>query len=133
MVYESISGLVCINFQKRCLFFQASLLVFINIRMAPIKAKKNWNWEDIRYIDPHTEVTCSGGLDGKPEHKPTHMVMGNNDVVLVCPICNTIYGNEERMNSLSVQNQMAEAERRKQIKNNKSLLKVDPSQRINKK
>jgi len=101
--------------------------VFINIHMA------NWNWKDIRYIDPETEVICSGGLDGKPEHNPTHMVMGINDVVLVCPICDTIYGNEERMKGTGVQNQMAEAERRKEIHNNNSLLKIDPSQRINKK
>ena len=92
--------------------------------------KKNWSWKDIRYIDPYTEVTCSGGLDGKPEHEPTHMVMGINDVVLVCPICNTIYGNEERMNGTGVQAQMVEAERRKEMNNNKSLLKIDPSQRI---
>ena len=59
--------------------------------------------------------------------------MGINDVVLVCPICDAIYGNEERMNSVTVQNQMAEAERRKEMNKNKSLLKVDPSQRINKK
>ena len=133
MVYESISGLVCINFQKRCLFIQASLLVFINIHMARFQKDKNWNWKDIRYIDPDTEVTCSGGFNGKPEHKPTHMVMGINDVVLVCPICDAIYANEERMNSVGVQSQLAEAERRKELNNNKSLLKVDPSQRINKK
>ena len=101
--------------------------------MARIQKDKNWNWKDIRYIDPYTEVTCSGGLDGKPKHDPTHMVMGINDVVLVCPICNAIYANEARMNSVGVQSQMAEAERRKQMNNNKSLLKVDPSQRINKK
>ena len=101
--------------------------------MARIQKDKNWNWKDIRYIDPDTEVTCSGGLDGKPKHDPTHMVMGINDVVLVCPICDAIYGNEERMNSVGVQAQMAEAERRKQLNNNTSLLKVDPSQRINKK
>ena len=101
--------------------------------MARIQKDKNWNWKDIRYIDPDTEVTCSGGLDGKTKHDPTHMVMGINDVVLVCPICNAIYANEARMNSVGVQSQMAEAERRKQMTNNKSLLKVDPSQRINKK
>ena len=61
------------------------------------------------------------------------MVMGINDVVLVCPICDAIYANEERMNSVGVQSQLAEAERRKELNNNKSLLKVDPSQRINKK
>jgi len=108
--------------------------VFINIDMTYIQdKKKNWNWKDIRYIDPDTEITCSGGLDGKPEHKPTHMVMGINDVVLVCPICNTIYGNEERMTGTGVQAQMVEAERRKEMNNKKSLLKIDPSQRINKK
>ena len=101
--------------------------------MARFQKDKNWNWKDIRYIDPDTEVTCFGGFAGKPEHKPTHKVMGINDVVLVCPICDAIYGNEERMNGVGVQAQMAEAERRKELNNNKSLLKIDPSQRINKK
>ena len=101
--------------------------------MARFQKDKNWNWKDIRYIDPYTEVTCSGGLDGKPEHNPTHMVMGINDVVLVCPICDAIYANEKRMNSVGCQSQLAEAERIKGLSYNKSRLKVDPSQRINKK
>jgi hypothetical protein len=37
------------------------------------------------------------------------------------------------MNGVGVQAQMAEAERRKELNNKASLLKVDPSQRINKK
>mgnify|MGYP001218016943 FL=1 len=100
--------------------------------MARFSKDKHWKWGDIMYIDPDTKVTCSGGFDGKPEHQPTHMIMGTNDVMLVCPICDAIYANEERMNSVGVQSQLAEAERRKQINNKKSLLKIDPSQRINK-
>jgi len=37
------------------------------------------------------------------------------------------------MTGTGVQAQMVEAERRKEMNNKKSLLKIDPSQRINKK
>ena len=78
------------------------------------KKEKHWRWGDIRYIDPATSYICSGGIDGKPEHAPMNMIMGNADVVLVCPICDTIYGNKERMNGRSVQARINEADRIKQ-------------------
>ena len=75
--------------------------------------KHHWRWGDIRYIDPAISFECSGGFDGKPTHAPMNMVMGTADVVLVCPICNTMFGNLERMESTSVQSRIREAERLK--------------------
>ena len=72
----------------------------------------HWNWKDIVYIDD-TEVTCSGGIKGAAKHAPMHMIMGINDVVLVCPKCNIMYGNKERMDSVGVQSQVNEANIRK--------------------
>jgi hypothetical protein len=64
------------------------------------------------YIDD-IRVTCSGGIKGVAKHAPTHMIMGINDVVLVCPKCNIMYGNKQRMNSVGVQAQVNEANVRK--------------------
>ena len=72
----------------------------------------HWNWKDIVYIDD-IRVTCSGGIKGVAKHAPTHMIMGINDVVLVCPKCNIMYGNKQRMNSVGVQAQVNEANVRK--------------------
>ena len=72
----------------------------------------HWNWNDIVYIDD-IKVTCSGGIKGVAKHAPTHMIMGINDVVLVCPKCNIMYGNKQRMNSVGVQAQVNEANIRK--------------------
>ena len=72
----------------------------------------HWNWNDIIYIDD-IRVTCSGGIKGVAKHAPTHMIMGINDVVLVCPKCNIMYGNKQRMNSVGVQAQVNEANVRK--------------------
>jgi hypothetical protein len=72
----------------------------------------HWNWNDIVYIDD-IRVTCSGGIKGVAKHAPTHMIMGINDVVLVCPKCNIMYGNKQRMNSVGVQAQVNEANIRK--------------------
>jgi hypothetical protein len=72
----------------------------------------HWNWNDIVYIDD-IRVTCSGGIKGVAKHAPTHMIMGINDVVLVCPKCNIMYGNKQRMNSVGVQAQVNEANVRK--------------------
>ena len=85
--------------------------------------KHHWRWGDIRYIDPATSYECSGGFDGKPTHDPMNMVMGTADVVLVCPICNTMFGNLERMESTSVQSRIREAERLK--KENTKKVKQD--------
>ena len=73
---------------------------------------QHWNWKDIVYIDD-IRVTCSGGIKGVAKHAPTHMIMGINDVVLVCPKCNIMYGNKQRMNSVGVQAQVNEANIRK--------------------
>ena len=73
--------------------------------------KHHWRWGDIRYIDPAISYECSGGFDDKPAHAPMNMVMGTADVVLVCPICQTMFGNLERMESTSVQSRIREAER----------------------
>ena len=72
----------------------------------------HWNWNDIVYIDD-IRVTCSGGIKGVAKHAPTNMIMGINDVVLVCPKCNIMYGNKQRMNSVGVQAQVNEANVRK--------------------
>ena len=72
----------------------------------------HWNWKDIVYIDD-IRVTCSGGIKGVAKHAPTNMIMGINDVVLVCPKCNIMYGNKQRMNSVGVQAQVNEANVRK--------------------
>ena len=72
----------------------------------------HWNWNDIVYIND-ISVTCSGGVDGAPKHEPTNMVMGINDVVLVCPKCNIMYGNKQRMDGVGVQSQVNEANIRK--------------------
>ena len=72
----------------------------------------HWNWKDIVYIDD-IRVTCSGGIKGVAKHAPTHMIMGINDVVLVGPKCNIMYGNKQRMNSVGVQAQVNEANVRK--------------------
>ena len=72
----------------------------------------HWNWNDIVYIDD-IRVTCSGGIKGTAKHAPTNMIMGINDVVLVCPKCNIMYGNQQRMNSVGVQAQVNEANVRK--------------------
>ena len=85
--------------------------------------KHHWRWGDIRYIDPATSYECSGGFDGKPAHAPMNMVMGTADVVLVCPICQTMFGNLERMESTSVQSRSREAERNK--KENAKKVKQD--------
>ena len=79
-----------------------------------LKKETHWRWGEIRYIDPATSYECSGGIDDKPEHEPMNMIMGNADVVLVCPKCNTIYGSEERINGRSVQARINEADRIKQ-------------------
>ena len=99
--------------------------------MPKMRKTQHWKWGDIRYIDPATSVECSGGLDGKPTHKPMNMIMGINDLLLVCPICQTIYASEERMNSRSVQSRIQEAERIKERNKSKSVLKINPNQRIN--
>ena len=72
----------------------------------------HWNWSDIVYIDD-ISVTCSGGVNGAPKHEPTNMIMGINDVVLVCPKCNIMYGNKKRMDGVGVQSQVNEANVRK--------------------
>ena len=72
----------------------------------------HWNWNEIVYIDD-IRVTCSGGIKGVAKHAPTNMIMGINDVVLVCPKCNIMYGNKQRMNSVGVQAQVNEANVRK--------------------
>jgi len=41
------------------------------------------------------------------------MIMGINDVVLVCSKCNIMYGNKERMDRTGVQSQVNEANIRK--------------------
>ena len=119
------------QFPKAVCVFHASLLVFINIHMPKMRKTHHWKWGDIRYIDPATSVECSGGLDGKPTHKPMNMIMGINDLLLVCPICQTIYASEERMNSRSVQSRIQEAERIKELNKTRSVLKINPNQRIN--
>ena len=85
--------------------------------------KHHWRWGDIRYIDPAISYECSGGFDGKPTHAPMNMVMGTAHVVLVCPICQTMFGNLERMESTSVQSRIREAERNK--KENAKKVKQD--------
>ena len=92
--------------------------------------KNHWRWGDLRYIDPATHYECSGGFDGKPKHDPMYMVMGTADVVLVCPVCNTMFGNLERMEGASVQSRIKEAERlkkmnRKAVKKNDSIVQME--------
>ena len=87
--------------------------------------QNHWRWGDLRYIDPATHYECSGGFDEKPKHDPMYMVMGNADVVLVCPICNTMFGNLERMEGASVQSRINEAERLKKINAEKTVKKED--------
>ena len=72
----------------------------------------HWNWNEIVYIDD-IRVTCSGGIKGVAKHAPTNMIMGINDVVLVCPKCNIMYGNKKRMDGVGVQSQVNEANIRK--------------------
>jgi len=52
-------------------------------------------------------VECSGGLDGKPEHKTLNLTLGSVDIFLVCPTCRTLYASKERMGSRHVQGRIA--------------------------
>lgn len=62
-----------------------------------MKKSTHGRWGDMYYIDPEISVTCSGGINGKPNHKPINMIMGTADVTLICPECKTVYGNQKRM------------------------------------
>ena len=47
-----------------------------------MKKSTHGRWGDMYYIDPEISVTCSGGINGKPKHKPINMNVIKGDELL---------------------------------------------------